>query len=535
MPLSRAQGWGLCGAATIVELVSPVVPRGRDLIVAALLLLSLGGAAPYFGRLMNANERPRIVQAIAWVDTGELAVDGPAARGIAPGIDVARSPIDERLYPNKPPGATVPAVVAYAGLRALASVGGPRPTLKSVTIAARVLGGLLPAAVLLLLLLRRLRARGVGPRAEAAVLILALATPWTSYSRLLFGHTLSGCLLIVGMWMVLDGTDPDRHSWRHALGGGALAAGAITVEYLAAFAGLPLAWLLVRRWRQGTPWWVSGAAMLGALLPVTVLGAYHAEVFGSPWATGYHHVLDRGFAEIHGRGLLGLGLPTGSSLFEHLISPWGGLLVWAPMVAVGLGVALWRWRELDLEERLASGTLLLFAAIVTGLAQTGGWRVGPRYLVLVMPLAAYGIVRLLDGAGRYTVLGAAVLGLSLASTLLNALAANLFPHLIPHGNPFADLLVPLAVEGRMSHCVVPGGGGALMLMVGVALGLVAWGVVRCLARSRAATVGLGVVIGAGLMIGLLGPDEHPDALGDLEAIRSIWEPEGTREDLDPPL
>ncbi|MEX1365427.1 MAG: hypothetical protein AB1Z98_20035, partial [Nannocystaceae bacterium] len=496
------------------------------------------GTMPYFGRLMNANERPRLLQAMAWVDTAELAVDGPAARGIGAGVDVARSPVDGRLYPNKPPGATLPAVVAYAGLRSVAALGGPTPTLRGLTMLARVLGGLVPTLLLLLLLARRLRARGAGPTGDGAVLLLALATPLSSYAHLLFGHSLAACLLLAGMLWLLDGTDPAEasptRSWRRALGGGVLAASAITVEYLAVFAGIPLAVLLGLRWRQGTPRPVLVAAVAGALLSVAALAGYHAVVFGSPWATGYHHVVDAGFAQTHGRGLLGLGIPSASSLFEHLLSPWGGLLVWAPLVALALVFSLVRWHALDLEERLASSTLLLLLLVTLGLAQTGGWRVGPRYLVLAMPLAGYGLVGLLRAAAGRAVVGALVLGVALESAVLNALAASLFPHLIPHGNPWADLLLPLAAEGRMGYALLPGV-VARFTMLALPLGLLGWALWRVLAsssgprsRTRAAVFAAGSLLGVGLLVAGLTPPEHPEADADLRAVRSIWEPEGPR-------
>jgi hypothetical protein len=531
--------------------------RARDLAMAVLLALSLGATSPYFGRLMNANERPRVLQAIAWVDDAELAVDGPATRGIAPGVDVARSPVDGRLYPNKPPGATLPAVVAHAGLRAVAALGGPMPTLRRTTIAARVLGGLVPALVLAWLAARRLRARGAGRCGDAAVLLVALATPLTVYGRLLFGHALAACLLFAGMLLVLDGTAPSQApgdgrasdpAARRAFAGGMLAAAAITVEYAAAFAGLPLAALLVGRLRQGVPRWPIVAAVLGALLPVIALAGYHTAVFGGPWSTGYHHVTDAGFARTHGEGLLGLGLPTRTSLFEHLLSPWGGLLVWAPLVAVALGVALSRWRSLDAEERVATAVLAVLVAITMGLGQTGGWRVGPRYLVLAMPMALYGLVRLLRGTRSRPRLAGLVLAVALASAVLDGAAANLFPHLVPHGNPWGDLLVPLVVEGRMSWSLVPGAGGVapwvLALVVLVPTALVGWSVVRCVVprepaeswpRRCASVLALGLALAAGLLLAGLGLPEHPDADADLAAVRSIWEPDGPKPPLDPVL
>lgn len=503
--------------------------------MAGLVVLSLAGTMPYFGRLMNANERPRLLQAMAWVDTGELAVDGPAARGIAPGVDVARSPVDGRLYPNKPPGATVPAVVAYSGLRVIAALGGPEPTLRSLTIASRLLGALLPTLVLLWLLARRLRARGAGAAGDAAVLLVALATPLTSYARLLFGHSLAACLLLAGTLWLIDGTDPERGSWRRALAAGALAASAVTVEYLAAFAGLVLAGLLVARGRRGTSRSVLLAAVAGALLPVLALAGYHAAVFGSPLATGYHHVVDEGFAQTHGHGLLGLGLPTAHSLLEHLLSPWGGLLWWAPLVAIALGWGLRRWRGLDLEARVATAMLLLLTVLLLGLAQGGGWRVGPRYLVLVMPLAAYGLAGLLHAARSRPLVAVLLLGLALASATIDALAANLFPHLVPHGNPLADLLLPLALEGRPPPTLLPGGPLSLAIVVLVPVALVGWGMLRALgpwpvaARRRLVSIAaLGSLLAVALLLAALAGPSHPEAEADLEAVRSIWEPDGPR-------
>ena len=61
------------------------------------------------------------------------------------------------------------------------------------------------------------------------------------------------------------------------------------------------------------------------------------------------------FAQIHGRGLLGLQLPSATSLYEHLISPWGGLLVWAPLCLLGLLAGVDAARGPRGEPELAAG------------------------------------------------------------------------------------------------------------------------------------------------------------------------------------
>ncbi|MEM6994374.1 MAG: hypothetical protein AAF721_27920, partial [Myxococcota bacterium] len=156
-----------------------VPPRVRAWILAALAI-SLFASFPYLSRMMNANERPRVLQAMAWVDAGELAIDGPASRGIPPGIDVSRSPVDGRLYPNKPPGATVLAAVGYGAVRTVAALRDRNPTLREAVWAVRLCGGVLRALVLAGLLLRRVTSAGT------AVVLVFVCTPVVSFGGLLF-------------------------------------------------------------------------------------------------------------------------------------------------------------------------------------------------------------------------------------------------------------------------------------------------------------------------------------------------------------
>ncbi|MFO0633411.1 MAG: hypothetical protein U0168_11215 [Nannocystaceae bacterium] len=84
-----------------------------------MLALAIEAQLSYFEQTRNANERPRLMQAMAWVDAGEWAIDGVAARGLDAGLDTARSAVDRRLYPNKPPGTTVAAAAGYRLARAI--------------------------------------------------------------------------------------------------------------------------------------------------------------------------------------------------------------------------------------------------------------------------------------------------------------------------------------------------------------------------------------------------------------------------------
>lgn len=512
------------------------------LVVAAVL----GGTWPYFEGLLDANERPRLLAGIGLIEAGSFAVDGPWAEGIAAGPDLARA-ADGRLVPNKPPGATLVAALAYLLSKGIAVVSDNGLTLRLYTNLARLLGGLLPTLILAALVWRHERAwaihRGHGPggstaaadkaRVDLATLAWLLATPTWSYAKLNFGHALAACLLGAGL-LRLAGRPGARIDARDAALAGFLCASAVAVEYTAVFAGPAIAaWLL---WRERGRARVIAAAVLGAALPIASLAGYHAAVFGSPWVTGYHRAAQHEFALIHSRGLLGLQLPSATSVFEHLISPWGGLLVWAPLCLFGLFGGVYAARSTDEQAADLAGERarqLLFVSVAAslllvliGLEQGGGWRVGPRYYVLAMPLTVAGLIaalRELARPGRG--LGfALLLGLLLAALISNFLAANWFPHLIPHGNPLADLLLPLVRDARVPHGLSP------YVVLTLALALV---IVTLLRVQRSAAVerwpwlvglGLGVVLFGAQVIG---PQSDPDAELELEAIESLWEPDAS--------
>jgi hypothetical protein len=491
-----------------------------------LLAIALGASFPWFARLMNANERPRLLQAIAVVDHGTWAIDEPAAR-IDPGIDLARAP-GGALYPNKPPGATVPAVLAYAGLSAWGQVTGEPPTLRALTWGARLLGAWLPTMLLCAYAWRRFARDHGATETRASIALLVLATPLAAYAHVLFGHSLAALLVFVGVTEIGDAFSADTPSLRRAFVGGLVAASAVVVEYGVVFVALPLGAYVLARTR------VVGvrslfAALLGCVPPLAALALYHDAAFGSPWATGYHHSVHDPFAEIHARGLLGLAWPQLDDVAEDLVSPWGGLLYWAPIAALVTVVGLARARMRGSIEMLHLAVFLVMLAITLGLRQEGGWRVGPRYLVAALPcLIPIGAVVVRELAAR-PLAWIATWTLVVFSALANALAANLFPHLMPLGNPLADLLVPLLVAGREPWSILDLGSGVVPGTLAVPLVLALALPIRALAGvpagPRARTLALaGVLGGVALLAAALALPGSPSAEDDLAAVERIWEP-----------
>ncbi len=497
-----------------------------------LLAFACGASFPYLSRLMNANERPRLLQAVAIVDHGTFALDpvvgGDGVEGIDPGIDVARAPAEAGggLYPNKPPGAAVVAAFAYALQRAGCAVVGATPTLAGLTWLARLLGATVPTLLLAVSLARR---SGDDAFARAATAMTIVATPLVAYAHVLFGHSLAALLLWWGVVRLHDALGREVDDVRGAALAGALASSAVLVEYGAVIAALPIAWLVAVAWRTGRRR-AAIAAIGGALGPMVLLAAYHAAVFGSPWSTGYHNVVDRGFAEIHGRGLLGLHWPRLGDVIEDLISPWGGLLYFAPLVLVvplawrgGTGWAL-------CGRRLQLLVLLAFVLLTLGLEQAGGWRVGPRYLVAALPMMAPALAAVLRERVRSEGALALVLGAAAFAVVVDGLAASLFPQLVPGGNPLRDQLVPLLLAGRVPYGPVPAWlGGTAPWAVLAGLAAIAIAIAPTIAPTRRVAVFAGalVVAAVALAVAWVLPTAE-DATQTQAGLMSIWEPGGER-------
>lgn len=510
-------------------------------LISALGLVLLS-AFPYFEQVRNANEIPRLVQSMALVDGDGWAIDGPSRRGLALGPDIAKSPKDGRIYPNKPPGASVVGSVAFRIARARAP-GHQGPSLRVFTWWARLLAGVLPVLVVAGLAWRELAPRYGVPAAVATVSLWVLATPIFSYARLFYGHALAACLLYAGVLALERAGEGRRLEW--AAVGGLLAALAITVEYGAAFAGLPIAvalmWPVFRpgaddRRAAGKR---AAVALAGALVPVVLLALYQRTVFGSPFATGYHHAADPGFAELHGQGLLGLGLPRWDNVVTHVLSPKTGLLFWSPLCAV----AVYGLVAGAIEGRRSCRLhLAIFAVIlVMGLSLSfqGGWRIGPRYLVVAMPMLLVGLAESLSRAAdsehrsAWLTIVATLAGWSLAA---NALAATLWPHLDPTNvtEPFGAVLLPLWREGFASYGLPRLSTSlALSIPVGLGAGALAW----CARGNRRSWIAVASVVvsslGGALAIAALPrlTTPHPKTDANLRYIQRMYAPE---QEADPP-
>jgi hypothetical protein len=536
----------------MIDGAPPSSPRWHAWALLGVLLAVLLSAFPYFEQVRNANEIPRLIQAMSLVEHGEWAIDGESRRGIPLGPDIARSPADGRLYPNKPPGASLVGALAFM----LAKLGPEPPTLRELTWWARLLAGVVPVLVIAALAWGRMRSAYGGPISTAAVLLFVFGTPMFSYGRLFYGHALAAALLFAGISMIERGSTQARRV--EIAFGGMLAASAIAVEYGAAFAGVPIATMLVwplLRPSDGTPGpsrthaaELAAVALAGALVPIMLLAMYQRAAFGSAWATGYHHAADPGFAQLHGQGLLGLGAPRWDNVITHLFSFDGGLLIWSPLVVIGcIGLVRLARRggELQRVARLQLGIFAVVLIMGLGLSFDGGWRVGPRYLVAALPMLILGIAEFLNTWRDHPRAGLAAAAMGLFgvaaswSLLANTLAATLWPHIDTTNinEPFGSILIPLWQHGYGPYGLPTYFRGGLVVSLAAPIGLGLGALMWAGGRSRPQVVLLPMLLGAAIgavVVLLLIPriiTAHPKTERNLQYIEKVYEPRvkaGTR-------
>ncbi len=341
------------------------------------LFLALALSYAYFihrGEQWNAESRLDLVYAI--VDQHTLSIDAYHAN------TQDKAFFRGHYYSDKAPGMAFAAVPAYLLLELALG----RDFLQGLDFLTRYLLALLvvglPSALCGVLLWRLLARWDADPGRRWWLAVgYGLGTMAFPFATLFYGQQFAANLLLAAFVLIVT-ADLARG---RALLAGLLCGYAVISEYPAAIvaAGLGLYALHARGWR-GAAWMAAGAVPALALA-----AAYNLAVFGSPLATGYAHLAgDPQFVAGQSRGLLGITLPRPEALWQTSFGPYRGLFLLSPFLLL----SLYGLRELALTGRWALCLLtggvsaLYFLVNASYFAWDGGYSLGPRLLVPVLPL-----------------------------------------------------------------------------------------------------------------------------------------------------
>ena len=231
------------------------------------------------------------------------------------------------------------------------------------------------------------------------------------FSVTLYGHVL-GAALGFGAWLVLDGDDrPHGRAW---LAGGLIGV-AVLVEYQVAIVALVLAAALAVATRWGDLGrYVAAGAPFGLVLAV-----YQHAAFGSPFRSGY------GTKAVHeGASSFVTGIPRFTTTWSFLFGS-RGMLVFTPIVAVGLVGLVLRWRS-----RREAGVVVAMAVCLGFVLLQAGWpnpwggeTPGPRYVIPMLPFLGLGVAHVWHVVPAPLRRGVAVV--SLSSMVLASVTSHL--------------------------------------------------------------------------------------------------------------
>ncbi|MFP5246427.1 MAG: hypothetical protein ACLGH0_07000, partial [Thermoanaerobaculia bacterium] len=260
-------------------------------------------------------------------------------------------------YSNKAPGLAFAAAVPYALLYAMYGAPDNALELNLFLYACTVVVCGVSGALIGVLLCRY---------SPLIALLVGFGTPVFAYSTMLFAHVPAALCVLLAYLLLKERRD--------AAAGAAIGA-AVFINYLCAPLAVLMLFFAGRKLRY----------LAGGLPFAIALAAYQLAAFGSPFRTSIETMNP---AFIEQGALLGIfHLPRLDALWGITFSPYRGLFYLSPILLLALA---------GLRDRLiwiAFGVLLLLNASFNG--WHGGYAVGARYLIPVIPLLAIGLKDLL--------------------------------------------------------------------------------------------------------------------------------------------
>jgi hypothetical protein len=315
------------------------------------------------------------------------------------------------------------------------------------------------------------------------VLAYGLLTPAFVYANAFYGHQLSAALLLAAFYILF--TARALTPWKSILAG-VLLAYSVVSEYPAAVgAGLVFLYgayrLYCQRRLPNLAWMAAAAALVAAGWM-----AYNTAVFGGPLSLGYSY--SELWLDEHQVGFMSLTTPTWDALWGITFGAFRGLFFYAPVLLLAVaGFGLW-WRSglHRLEWWLAAGIsagILLFNA--SSVMWWGGFAVGPRYLLPMLPFLCLPLVFVLAAARSRPALfvALALTGLwSLLAVWGLALAGQAYPS-DTLKNPLLQYAWPNWSAGNLARNLgtvigLPGAASLLPLAFALALVWAGWAAAR---------------------------------------------------------
>jgi hypothetical protein len=472
---------------------------GRTRRVEILIFVTLVICYVYFfPRWADPNQNSRLDMVIAVVDDGTFQIDDYVENT----VDYAK--VGEHYYSDKAPGTAFLGIPVYAALKGFLDL----PVMEKVMdrladnkaleatlweggtgllehkvrfaiaqIALTFVASALPTALIGVLMFSLLRRFTPLPCPRTLVVLgYALFTPAFAYAGAFYGHQLCAACLFGAFYLASSGVK--SLSTRSLLGIGLLLGYSVITEYpsvlIVAVLFLYSFYRLTDKRRIG---WVI---VTGGLIAAGWM-AYNTAIFGSPLELGYGY--SELWVEQHHTGFMSLTLPHWEAIWGITFSAFRGLFVLSPLLLLAApGFVLW-WRSSEHRPEFwvaLTSVVFMFLFNSSSIMWWGGFAVGPRYLLPMLPFMALPIVFILREWGGHRLLKgllAVFYAWSVIATWGLTLSGQAFPRDTLR-NPLVEYAWPNWQTGNIARNLgmflgLPGIASLLPLLAGVTASLVA--------------------------------------------------------------
>lgn len=418
-------------------------------------------AFPYLPKWAPPNEISRLAETIAIVDHHQLSINEVIKQY---GTIGDLSFHNGHYYSTKAPLLGLAAVPVYEVLKKTCFAE-QEMDFSVLVYWARLFVTILPTLGILILLNRFLRAYVSASVASAVVATYALGTLAFSYSLQFMSHQTAANLLFLAFYVLWRHL---RNDWslKGVLIAGMAGGAALMAEYPAGFGLVAILFYAALSCLTSMDTVKEGFYKLfhiavrvsfGAAPFLAMLMTYHWLCFGSPFESGYSHIVEPAYRSVHGSGVGGVFLPNGEALLNSFFSPLRGLFVLAPFLLLAFPGLYLQWKKIKLVS--ANDRAVFWFTIITFLSYSyftasfsyegWGWSTGPRHitpLVIFMLLPIAQLLQYVRDRQRWFSLGVAS-GLCVISMFVTGLLS--FIDYIPDfiNNALFDLVFPMFREG----------------------------------------------------------------------------------------
>ncbi len=378
-----------------------------------LFLLLVVCYAYTFPRWADPNQNSRLNMVVAVVEDGTFQID----KYVPNTVDYAK--VGQHYYSDKAPGAAFLGIPVYAGLvlfldmpvidslmDRLANNKAFQTTLREdgsgllkqkvrfalAQVALTFVVSVLPSAWLGVLVYRLLAQFAISPWPRIGVAVgYGLLTPAFAYAGAFYGHQLSAALLFGVFYLLFAGQN--WLSIKSLLAVGLLLGYSVVSEYPSVLiVGILYLYSLYVLYRQSN-WSRIGWVTFTGVLVAAGWMAYNMFIFGGPLELGYSH--SELWQDQHHTGFMSLSLPHWEAMWGITFGLFRGLFFLSPLLLLSIpGFGLW-WlsseHRVELVVALAS-VLAIFLFNSSSIMWWGGFAVGPRYLLPILPFMALPIV-----------------------------------------------------------------------------------------------------------------------------------------------